>query len=165
MGLVVVGGQSSQTVTSGSRLMCVGSPLDTQGCDWCMLSCYGWRINTSQIMAVFTFGDLLQQLPTPPRIKVTIITIHVIFLFYLGNQFFKGMDFSRIFQVIFCMWNNKKLGFCLCSEVLAVAVALCCYEIAIFCLSKIFAPHFEVMAPSVLSAGHSCLLRRASLFG
>ena len=46
--------------------MPVGSPLDTHGCDWCMLSRYARGINTTRITAAFTFGDLLHHLPTPP---------------------------------------------------------------------------------------------------
>lgn len=48
---------------SGSRLMPVGSPLDTHDCDWCVLRCHARGINTTRITAAFTFNDLLCHLP------------------------------------------------------------------------------------------------------
>lgn len=62
---------------SGSRLMPVGSPLDTHDCDWCMLRCHARGINTTRITAAFTFHDLLHHLPNLPWITVTNIAFCV----------------------------------------------------------------------------------------
>lgn len=62
---------------SGSRLMPVGSPLDTHDCDWCMLRCHARGINTTRITAAFTFDDLLLHLPNLPWITITNIAFRV----------------------------------------------------------------------------------------
>lgn len=93
---------SIQTLTCGSRLMPVGSPLDTHGCDWCMLSHYARGIN-NWITAAFTFTDLLHHLPTPAWITVTNMAIHVLCLplFSSDNsQSFKKGDLSGL-----CLWK------------------------------------------------------------
>ncbi len=79
-------GKNSKTLTSGSRLMLVGSPLDTHGCDWCMLGRHAQGINTSRLTAAFTFSDLLHHLPTPPWITVTNVAIRVPCLALFSNQ-------------------------------------------------------------------------------